>query len=276
MNEELMNETNSEEIEDDFDLFEEETEETQAGEVIETEETENTETANAENTEETAEQEDTGNTSGEEMFPEELVVYGEKKRVSMTDAKALIQKGLAFDRTKENMEYKLSKLQNDPRLSFVDELAKVAGVDTATFMAEAKMRSKYSDLIKEFGSLDEVPKNVRDMYEENMRVQKAELDKQLSQQQEEAKNAEMQEEFYSFMEEHPEVDKIPEDVIKLVADGHRLEGAYAIYINKELLTENESLKKENSVLKQNEKNKKTKTPTSKSTAEVVDDDFWDM
>ena len=90
------------------------------------EEDSETETEEAEENEEENEKQENGEqtSEAEEMFPQELIVYGEKKQVTMTEAKNLIQKGLAYDRAIEVRDGRLQTALNDPRIAFVDELAK--------------------------------------------------------------------------------------------------------------------------------------------------------
>ena len=223
----------------------------------ETADEEDSETEEAEeNEEETEEQENEEQTSeAEEMFPQELIVYGEKKQVTMTEAKNLIQKGLAYDRAIEVRDGRLQTALNDPRLAFVDELAKEAGMDAAKYMTDVRNQRKYASLIETFGSLENVPKDVMQMFTDNAKAAEEKAKQEFESKQKAEADRQMDEEFWAFMENHPELKEIPEEVAQLKFDGHTLEGAYAIFENKQLKADKEKLERELAVLKQNNKNK---------------------
>lgn len=246
-------------------------EETADEEDSETEETE-------ENEEETEEQENEEQTSeAEEMFPQELIVYGEKKQVTMTEAKNLIQKGLAYDRAIEVRDGRLQTALNDPRLAFVDELAKEAGMDATKYMTNVRNQRQYATLIENFGSLDAVPKDVMQMFTDNVKAAEEKAEQELKEKQKAEADRQLDEEFWNFMEKHPGLSEIPKEVVQLKADGHSLEGAYAIYENKQLKADKEKLEREIAVLKQNNKNKQTKMPSSQNKGKKVSkaEAWWD-
>ena len=234
-------------------------------------------TENAEeNKEKNEEQENVEQTSEtEEMFPHELVVYGEKKQVTMTEAKNLIQKGLAYDRAIEARENRLQTALNDPRLAFVNELAKAEGIDVVEYMNNVRNQKKYASLIESFGSLEDVPKDVLEMFTENTKVAEEKAKQEMETRKAAEEKEQLVEELRCFIEKHPEIDKIPEEVAQLKMEGHSLEGAYAIYENKQLKAEKETLEKELAVLKQNNKNRQTKMPSSQSKGNQVSEaDAW--
>lgn len=242
----------------------------------ELDDSENPEEKTEENTKENSEgasAEQKTSVQEEEMYPEEFVVYGEKVRVPQKDVKALIQKGLAYDRAKASWEAKLNRALQDPRLSFVDDLAQNSGTDAVNFMSGIKMRNQLAPLVEQYGSIEDIPENILNMYSENARIKRekeqAELEKMKKAQTEDRQR----EEFYSFLEKHPDIAEIPQDVVKLVSEGMPLEGAWAIIKLNEALKENSSLKEENEILKQNSKNKSKATAAAESTA-VKDSGIW--
>ena len=245
----------------------------------ETADEEDSETEEAEeNEEETEEQENEEQTSeAEEMFPQELIVYGEKKQVTMTEAKNLIQKGLAYDRAIEVRDGRLQTALNDPRLAFVDELAKEAGMDAAKYMTDVRNQRKYASLIETFGSLENVPKDVMQMFTDNAKAAEEKAKQEFESKQKAEADRQMDEEFWAFMENHPELKEIPEEVAQLKFDGHTLEGAYAIFENKQLKADKEKLERELAVLKQNNKNKPTTMPSSQSKGKKISEAqaWWD-
>ena len=251
----------------DEDMFEED-----AGESPETAE-ENTEADSAEAQEQT-ETDDVQQTTDEEMFPEELVVFGEKKQVTMAEAKNLIQKGLSYDRSREKWENRLNRALSDPRLSFVDRMAAENGMDTAAFMQQAHSKKGFDELVEQYGDLDNVPKNILDMFVRDNQAQATKMQAEIDAIARHIREEKDIEEFEAFMEAHPELSEIPHEVIKLKAEGHSLNGAFAIVENKRLMEENAQLKKEIGNLKQNFKNKKTSLPSSESKGAADDDEDW--
>lgn len=229
-------------------------------------ETENEETAEQQADEQTSET--------EEMFPQELKVYGETKKVTMTEAKNLIQKGLAYDRAIEKSESRLQNALNDPRIGFVDELAKEAGLDAAEYMTKVRNQKQYASLIENFGSLENVPKDVLNMFTENAKAAKEKAAGELAREQEARMKQALEEEFDNFMVKHPEVGNIPDGVLQLKVQGESLEGAYGIWLAGQLKAENEKLSQEIKTLKQNIKNKQTALPSTQSKGTVEDDEDW--
>lgn len=292
-NDEMTEQTNlTEEIENEDTLddedevweYEDDTEETEADEAeeetVEDEDSEN-EAETDEQTEEQATEEQTS--SDEEMFPQELVVYGEKKQVTMAEAKGYIQKGLAYDKAKEKWEQRLSAAQNDPRIAFVDELAKAEGTDAATYMANSRLQSKYAKLLETFDNVEAVPKEILQMFTDGAEKDKNEAQKAIEAIADAEKEEKLLEEYSLFMENHPELADVPKEVMELKAAGETLEGAFArVELSKalkqisELTKEKAELEKNIKVLKQNEKNKQTKLPSSRSNAVKEDDLVWEV
>jgi len=220
---------------------------------------------------ETEEQQET---SAEDMFPEDVVVYGETKQVTMAEAKDLIQKGLGFDRAKEKWEMALQKANADPRIAFVDELAKAAGVDAVEYMASTRNKMQYADLLEQYGTLDDVPENVMKMFTENAKAAKEKAAGELAREQEARMKQALEAEFDDFMVKHSEIGKIPDGVLQLKVQGESLEGAYGIWLASQLKAENEKLSQEMKTLKQNIKNKQTALPSTQSKGTVEDDEDW--
>lgn len=233
----------------------------------ETTESNEEETETEEAAEETSQQ--------EEMFPEDLVVYGETKQVTMAEAKNLIQKGLAFDRAKEGWEKKLGTAKADPRLAFVDELAKEAGKTTAEYMSEVQMRRQYGALLEQYGDLSDVPDNVMQMFTENTAAQKEKAEKAFAQQKAQQREEELIAELEAFRENHPDVGDIPQEVIELKSQGESLEGAFAIIQYKQLKADKERLEKELSIAKQNNKNRQAAMPSASSKAQKETGLVWE-
>lgn len=276
------NDTDSFEEEEEVWEFEDD-EEKDADNSDDSESDADSKTEETDKTEEEQEQEAEEQTSdAEEMFPYELTVFGEKKQVTMSDAKNLVQKGLAYDNLKEKYAGRLKDAYADPRIAFVDELAKNAGVEVSEFMATTRLRNEYNSLIEEFGGLDAVPESMLKLFTDNQKATQEKMAQQMAEQQKKQKDEAMLEELEAFRENHPDVNEISPDIIDLVVKGESLEGAYA-RVNfadamkqiSELTKKNEELEQTNKILKQNNKNKQTKLPSSRSNAVKEDELIWE-
>lgn len=237
------------------------------------EDTETTE--NEEETKETEESEEK-TTPEAEMFPGSFEVDGQAREVTMTEATSLIQKGLLYGQLKDKYMGKLKEAYADPRIAFVDELAKAAGVDVTEYMANSRMRSEYAELIETYGGMESIPEAVMKMFSENTLANKEKIAKELADKQSRQWEQHIAEEFEAFEENHPGVKEIPHEVIALVHKGESLEGAWA---RVELAKAQEQIAKlitENKILTQNNKNKQTKMPSVQSSAVKDDDLVWEF
>lgn len=245
--------------------------------VLELEEDESTEetVSEEETTEETQETEEQ-TTPEVEMFPGDFEVDGQARQVTMAEAPGLIQKGLLYGQIKDKYMGKLKDAYADPRIAFVDELAKSAGVEVSEYIANSRMRNEYAGLLETYGNMESVPEAVMKLFSDNAKANKDNIAKALSERQQRQWEQQKAEEYEAFMENHPEVKEIPQEVVQLVHGGESLEGAYAI---SELAKAKEQIAKltnENKILIQNNKNKQTKLPTAQSSAVKEDDMVWEF
>lgn len=264
MEETIPAETVEESTDDDFVLELEEDEST--------EETASEENAAEEETQETEEQ----TTQEVEMFPGDFELDGQARAVTMAEAPGLIQKGLLYGQLKDKYMGKLKDAYADPRIAFVDELAKSAGVEVSEYIANSRMRNEYAGLLETYGNMESVPEAVMKLFSDNAKANKDNIAKALSDRQQKQWEQQKAEEYEAFMENHPEVKEIPQDVVQLVHKGESLEGAYAI---SELAKAKEQIAKltnENKILTQNNKNKQTKLPSAQSSAVKEDDMVWEF
>ena len=257
-------------------------EETNPAEDVELESTEDEfvlelEEDTAENAEETeTEENEEQATPAEDMFPGEFDVDGTTRQLTMTEANSFIHKGLLYGQLKEKYMGKLKDAYSDPRIAFVDELAKAAGVDASEYMANSRMKNEYSSLIETYGDLGSVPEAVMKMFTENTQANKEKIAKSLEAMQQQKWEQDKQEEFEAFRENHPEIKEIPKEVVELVSKGESLEGAWAIVSLSKTLEKVSQLEKENKILTQNNKNKQTKLPSAQSSAVKEDDLVWEF
>ncbi|MBR2502591.1 MAG: hypothetical protein IKB62_00525 [Oscillospiraceae bacterium] len=121
------------------------------------------------------------------------------------------------------------------------------------------------------------------MFTENAQANKAKVEQAFAVQKQKQWEDSKLEELEAFRENHPDVKVIPQEVMKLVAKGESLEGAFAIARVKKVLQEKAELEKKykelenaNKVLKQNNKNARSKMPSSQSTAKKDSDLEWDF
>lgn len=240
-------------IPDESEDIENETDEVEEVDTpVETEtETETKEVENEEETKEVATPE----------FELEIVHNGEAKKLTKEEATALSQKGLDYDRIR-------------PIYDFVKELADEEGKSVDEYVKSTNENLKdfrIKQLAEEKGVSEEI---ARELYES--RVAKNKL---LASEKEKAKESEDKEklnaDIKSFQAAHPEItdfNSIPKEVWNEVQKGTPLQYAYDRY-------ELEQLKKENSILKTNAKNKEQEVTTgtqADSKAKDIYDEAWDL
>ena len=267
----------------DEDEEEDEAEETDKEEEAEeeSEETEDskTDSGNEDKPEQNAQEE----TNPEALFPGEFEIDGVTRQVTMDEATGLVKKGLLYGQQREKYLGKLKDAYADPRIAFVDKLAAAAGQNASEYIANAEMQNEYNSLLETYGSLEDVPPSVMKMFTDNAQAKKQQVEAAVEAQKQKQWEESKIEELEMFRENHPEVQDIPKEALALVAKGETLEGAYAITeLSKalkqisELTKEKAELEKNIKVLKQNEKNKQTKLPSSRSNAVKEDELVWEI
>jgi hypothetical protein len=177
-------------------------------------------------------------------------------------ARELAQKGLNYDKTIE----RLQALESDPRLSFIEDLANQHGMTPDEYIQavqQQREQSRIDELVSQ-GISEELAQEMlenrkfRDQYEAEKKA-KAE---------EEKKNAEFGEFFEYYRQANgreyvPNQDAIPENVWEAVNQGVPLKFAYMSH-------ENQQLRSQLSMLKQNESNTK-KAPVGSVSAHGSND-----
>lgn len=268
-NEMMMEETiPAESVDEGTDDFVLELEEEENGEETQEEQPEKEETAEQKEEEQT--------TPPEEMFPGEFELDGSARPVTMAEAPSLIQKGLLYGQLKDKYMAKLKDAYADPRIVFVDELAKANGVEASEYMAKSRMQNEYSSLLDTYGNLDAVPEAVMKMFTENAQANKEKLAAEFEARKQAQWEKQKAEEYENFRENHPEIREIPKEAAQLVLEGHSLEGAWAMTELPKALQKIAELEKQNKILTQNNKNKQTKLPSAKSNAVKEDDLVWEF
>lgn len=264
-------------VENDFlagleaDDFSEDTEEETTAETdSEVEQTSETEQEQEGAQEETQQQEQTA----AEMFPRTVKFLGEEKQITMDEAVTAIQKGLNYDRVIDRYKQQVVNLQNDPRIAFVENLAKGAGVDANTYITMQNNQGEYQALIDEYGDISSVPAAIMDKFNKYSQsaIEKAQADSRAATEQ--AYLEEKEAEYNEFVENHPEFSgEVPKEVMAMVSKGESLEGAYARHRVPELEKELAQVKKDFEIYKANSANKNSRIPDAKGGKKKVMDDF---
>lgn len=194
---------------------------------------------------------------GEEGTPADepfIKVKYNKEEIGLTKEQVieLSQKGMNYDKLLERYNQSV----NNPTLQYFQDLAERNGMDLdglVSYYQQQEEQAELDYLQREKGLTEELAKEVM----ENRKFrQKLESERKLNEQQQQRENEwKMQQE--EFISKYPQVDpkNIPQSVWDDWKNGERLTTAYMKY-------ENEELRKENSILKQNTKNK-VATPITK-------------
>lgn len=214
------------------------------------------------------------NETAAEMFPRVIRFLGEEKQITMDEAVTAVQKGLNYDRMLEKYKGQLAEVQKDPRILFVDQMAKAAGVDAGTYITMQKNQGEYQTLIDEYGDVSSIPAAVLDKFNKysQAEIAKAKADNKAAEEQ--AYLDKIRAEYNEFMENHPEHDgKIPDEVADMVQKGESLEGAWARHRVTALEKELAQVKKDYEIFKANTANKNSQLPAAKGKKREDVDDF---
>lgn len=212
--------------------------------------------------------EDTEQTIEQQLF--KLKYNHEELELPLEEVTRYAQMGMNYDK----VQARLQELENDPRLSFVENLAKENGFDNPNdFLKEFQVQ-------QEQARLDElIQQNIPEEYAKEMlesrRFREEQQRERELQQQQQAEQRQYVEFFETFRQANgkdfnPETDKIPQEVLDANAQGVPLKYAYMEHHNKQL-------QQQLQVYKQNESNKK-KAPvgniTKHGSTEIAgEDDF---
>jgi len=172
-------------------------------------------------------------------------------------ARELAQKGLNYDKLQE----RLQALESDPRLSFVENLAKQYGMTPDEYIqaVQAQQEQERINELVQQGISEEL---AQEMLENRKFRQQFEAERQ-AKAEEEKKNAEYNDFFDYFKQANgrdfnSQTDEIPQSVWEMNANGIPLKYAYMQHLNQQLQQQLQTLK-------QNEENAK-KAPVGSVTA----------
>ncbi|MEK3853442.1 hypothetical protein [Cytobacillus sp. FSL H8-0458] len=221
--------------------------------------------------EETEQTEELTEQQQEEQRQAFLKVKYNKEEMDLDEdtARELAQKGLNYDKVQE----RLQALESDPRLSFVEELAKEQGMTTEQYLEavqEYKEQEKLNELIQQ-NIPEELAKEIletRKMREEIQSEKQAKVEEQ-------RKNAEFQE-FFDYYKQaqgkdfDPNKDQIPPEVWQMNQNGVPLKYAFMEHHSNQLLSQIQVLKQN----KENEQRAPIGSLTNHGSTEVAsEDDF---
>jgi hypothetical protein len=157
----------------------------------------------------------------------------EEMEIPFDEAIPLVQKGLNYDKTLE----RLQALESDPRLSFVEELAREQGMEVNDYL-EAVKQFKEQERINELVSKGISEDVAHEMLENRKFREQFEAEKK-AKAEEEKKNAEYNEFFSTFREATgkdfvPGQDEIPAEVWEAHSNGTPLKYAFMEHQFKQL------------------------------------------
>jgi len=224
--------------------------------------------------EEEAEVEETEEPAVEEKTEDQLFTLkhlGETKDYSKEETITLAQKGLDYDRIRQERDtLKAEKEETADRLKFLEDLAERSGQSVDDLMVSVMAKIVYDEETKKGYTITE--EQARYRVESEMKAKKRESKKQEEVKEEvDPLEQKRQDSFTRFQEEYPDVkpDDIPKEVWREFGDGSKrdLSVIYAKYLNKQLAEKAEAAEKE-------KENRKRSTGSRRSNGSPpVDHDF---
>lgn len=199
---------------------------------------------------ETQSEQPTQQESSTQSLPSVKVKYNRKEMEMPYDqAVEYVQKGMNYDKVYE----KYQVLNSDPRLTFVDEIAKQYGMDTNSYMEAVKQsleQERLNNLVEQ-----NIPEDIAREILENRQFRQQWESEQRSKQEEQKKQAEYQDFIATFPNVNPQ--EIPPNVWEEVAKGKNLVDAYIRHENNLLKQQLETVQKTNEAKQANVKNAET-------------------
>ncbi|MDF1507626.1 hypothetical protein PZE06_05450 [Robertmurraya sp. DFI.2.37] len=193
----------------------------------------------------------------------------EEQEIPIDEAVPLVQKGMNYDKLQE----RLNQIESDPRLSFVEELAKEQGMSPEEYIESYRQwqeQERLNQLVQQ-----NIPEELAQEILESRKFRETQKQQEQQKKQEEKQKEEAQEFFEYFKQVNdrdynPEKDQIPQEVWQMNAQGVPLKFAYMQHHNNQLLSQIK-------VLKQNKSNEE-KAPiqgvtTHGTTSVEAEDDF---
>lgn len=217
---------------------------------------------------ETADGEQTDKPEAEKIT---LNVYGQQVEVTLEEAKAAAQKGVAFDRIKNQ----LAESRNNVHLKALETIAGHRGITVDTLVMETALRNAMADIEEKYGSMDAAPAEVLGENVHRM----AQLKQQLADTAAADNKAHWRAQLGDFLRDNPGARDIPMEVIERAKETGSLVLAYSDYQAAQFKAELEKTKSELLVLQGEKEAEKTAVPSAQSIAaakEYADDSFAKM
>ena len=214
---------------------------------------------------------DEGETNPSEDKKISLTVYGQQVEVSLEEAKAAAQKGMAF----EQMKGQLAVAKNSYYLKAMEDMAKESGIDLAEYITRSATEASRKRLEESYGSLSAVPFHI--LEKEIVRI--SQLKSSMAEQATEERKDVWRDQLADFLRDNPGCKVIPDQVIETAKLTGNLALAYSMHNADSLKARLEQTTRELDMLKADAQSKKKALPTARSTAaegSYRDDDFYKM
>ncbi|GKX27852.1 hypothetical protein SH1V18_03320 [Vallitalea longa] len=200
----------------------------------------------------------------------DVITYNQEEvKIPVSERTNYLQKGYNYDK----IQNKYEELKSDPRLSFVDKLAKNYGFNSTAEYIEAVNKQQEQDKLNEL-----ISKNIPEEYAKEM-IENKKFRQQYEDQVKVTQEKEAREkEFGEFLNENPDIDPstIKPDVWQLREEkGISLLDAYNRTRIKDLLEQQDSIKQQTEQETINKINNNAKTPGSASGGNVDHSSKWD-
>lgn len=190
----------------------------------------------------------------------ELTLYGEKLQVPVHQAVAAAQKGMAF----EHIKGQLSAAKNDVRLKMLEDVAAMKGQTMASFVGDIQRKALADEITAKYGSFENAPTQVLEQAVRKIEQSRISLENGEIQ----AEQHRIRGQLMEFLENNPGCREIPSEVVELVKKGENLSLAYSRFNEQKLSKELTEAKRELEILKNDERSRKTSTPSARNIGAV--------
>ena len=170
----------------------------------------------------------------------EVEFLGEKKRLTASEARTLVQKGLNYDHVAQQRD----ELKNAPERRLIESLAKQNGMKPEEYLRHAQQLADERADAEEYQRLISAgnkPETARELLKLRREAARKEAEREAARQQQEAEESRQRTErerrdadFRAFVKAYPDVKTLPDDVARAVAQGESVLTAYQRHENAEL------------------------------------------
>lgn len=201
----------------------------------------------------------------------ELILYGEKVTLPVSQAKEAAQKGLAFDHIKNQLQ----ETKNDARIKALEAIAATSGRTVAQLMCEMQQRAVTDSIIEKYGSIEAAP------FEELSRGVNtiAAMEKSFGEVEKTAEKQHWKAQLREFHHNNPGVREIPQEVVEMAKKGEDLSLAYHRFTAVQLEQQLQETQRKLEALKAENKSAKSSTPSAANVGAANrknEDEFYRM